>query len=191
MKLELMRQSTLRTQHQELVSTLFNLVGDRRITELNDFLVEMDCNLAIELPSLFDMADGGKSLLHKCTHVKSVIILERLIGFYRESYMKVMQERKDQHSINEIAVRRRVRKNISDWINEKTQDDNRFTAMHFAAYNGEPALIRALHKFGADLELKNGLGLTPLHVAAQGDKAFALTFLVYHGAEVDALDNDE
>lgn len=78
-----MRQSTLRNNRQDVVTTLFNLVADRRIGELNDYLAEMDLNLAIELPSLFDVNDGGKSLLHKCTQVKSVIILERLVDFYR------------------------------------------------------------------------------------------------------------
>lgn len=105
--------------------------------------------------------------------------------------MKVMQERKERNQLNEIAVRRRIRSNIADWVNQKTQDDNKFTALHFAAYNGEAPLIRALHKFGADIEMRNGLGLTPMHVAAQGDKAFALTFLVYHGADADAIDDEQ
>ena len=51
-------------------------------------------------------------------------------------------------------------------------------------------MIRLLHRYGADLEKKNHLGLTSLHLAAQADKAFAITFLYKKGANIDCIDNE-
>ena len=64
------------------------------MSELVEFLRELDLPLIIELPSLFDMQDGGKSLLHKCTHLKSNEMMEKLIEVYRESYMQLLTERR-------------------------------------------------------------------------------------------------
>ena len=47
-----------------------------------------------------------------------------------------------------------------------------------------------LYKYGADLRAKNKLGLSPMHVAAQADRAFPLTFLWYNGVDVDCVDSE-
>jgi ankyrin repeat protein len=41
------------------------------------------------------------------------------------------------------------------WMNDFTTDKSGFTAMHFAAFNGDPAVIKLLFKFGADINKEN------------------------------------
>ena len=50
--------------------------------------------------------------------------------------------------------------------------------------------MKLLHKFGANLNIQNKIGLSPMHVAAQNDKPFPLTYLQAHGVDVDCLDNE-
>lgn len=69
---------------------------------------------------------------------------------------------------------REAKANIKDWVNQVTKDDNGFFAIHFACFLGQSAVIRLLYKYGAELHVRNKLGLTPVHVAAQADKAFSL-----------------
>ena len=52
-------------------------------------------------------------------------------------------------------VKRKVKKNIQKWINELTADKSGFSPMHFACFNGDCAVIKLLHKYGADLDIKN------------------------------------
>lgn len=70
------------------------------------------------------------------------------------------------------------------WLNEQTQPlgngyrasngliasqiggDDQFTAIHFAAFNGNLKLIKTLLSLGADYKRHNNLGLNSLHFAA-------------------------
>ena len=82
-------------------------------------------------------------------------------------------------------ARNMAKDKIEEWINKKTTCKNEFSAIHFACYQGDASIIHLLYKYGADLNSKNKIGLSPMHVAAQNDRAFSLTFLKYHGADVD------
>jgi len=78
---------------------------------------------------------------------------------------------------NRKRAERAVKKRIAEWVNLKTDCPNGFSAIHFACFKGDPAVIRMLHRYGACLFVKNEMGLSPMHVAAQADKAFSLSFL--------------
>ena len=71
-----------------------------------------------------------------------------------------------------------------------TDDENGFFAIHFACFVGHSGIVRLLYKYGAELHVKNKLGLTPVHVAAQADKAFSLTYLQARGLDMESLDNE-
>lgn len=66
---------------------------------------------------------------------------------------------------------------IKQWVNQQTVCENGFVSMHFACYQGDSEVIRLLYKYGSNLTAENKLGLQPVHVAAQADRAFPLTFL--------------
>lgn len=62
-------------------------------------------------------------------------------------------------------------------------------AIHRAANNSRPEAVKFLIAEGADLEVRNGRGLTPLHMAAmRGDNAVVLA-LVSGCADIAALEN--
>ena len=63
-------------------------------------------------------------------------------------------------------------------------------ALHFACYQGDCEVIRVLHKYGANLHVRNKLGLSPMHVAAQADRAFPITFLFKNGVDIDCVDSE-
>ena len=85
---------------------------------------------------------------------------------------------------------REAKANVKDWVNQVTSDDSGFFAIHFACFLGQSAVIRLLYKYGAELHVRNKMGLTPVHVAAQADKAFSLQFLYSRGMDMETVDNE-
>lgn len=73
-------------------------------------------------------------------------------------------------------------------INMVDEDGN--TALHAAARINDPDLTTFLIIKGADTELKNNSGDTPLHVAVKGDGYEAARSLTNMGADIFALDAD-
>lgn len=70
----------------------------------------------------------------------------------------------------------RVKEALSDWINRPSRGDEGFYPLHFASFHGNVKLIKLLVKSGAIIHAKNLQGINMLHVAAQGDQAYSLTF---------------
>lgn len=48
-------------------------------------------HIALRLPNLFDRADGGKNIIHKCAQVKTILILEEIVEYYRTKAEKYLQ----------------------------------------------------------------------------------------------------
>jgi cytohesin len=76
-------------------------------------------------------------------------------------------------------------------------DDNHSGLLHVASYWGSVEVARLLLEHGANIDVRNSGGQTPLHRALieTKDMAFYSIFdgiqlLLEHGADVDALDND-
>jgi ankyrin repeat protein len=60
------------------------------------------------------------------------------------------------------------KKILSSWVNAPT--DEGFTAIHFATYHGNYALLKFLSQTAeANIHVKNKFGSSVMHVAAQGD----------------------
>ncbi len=57
---------------------------------------------------------------------------------------------------------------LAAFLNVKTTDQG-FVALHFTAFKGNPKLSQILLSNGADKYESNHMGITAVHVAAQGD----------------------
>jgi ankyrin repeat protein len=65
------------------------------------------------------------------------------------------------------------------------------TALHFAAFFGQPECVRVLLEHGADVHAVSPTfgNVTPLHSAAAADSVEIVRLLVEHGADVNARQN--
>ena len=62
--------------------------------------------------------------------------------------------------------------------------------MHFASFHGNVQLIKLLMRNKADFRVKTNEGINMLHVAAQGDQAFSLTYFKDKGLSIMSRDNE-
>ena len=77
--------------------------------------------------------------------------------------------------IMEKATNTVTEKQITAWINNKTEEDG-FTALHFASFRGNLTLIKLLMKNGADMYIRNNFGINVMRVAAQGDQPISMFY---------------
>lgn len=64
-------------------------------------------------------------------------------------------------------------------VNMKCKNrDMSFTPSHFCAYNGNIDMLNTLLRNGASILIPNDQGVKALHVAAQGDQAAMIYYLV-------------
>jgi hypothetical protein len=66
-----------------------------------------------------------------------------------------------------------------------------FSCMHIAACLGSMRCLEEMVKRGADVNVEDGEGNTPLHHAVRERKVLATVFLLAHGANVNAIDHDD
>jgi ankyrin repeat protein len=77
-------------------------------------------------------------------------------------------------------------------VDVHSQDKEHYTALHAAAFKGKHELTRVLLNHGANPNVRNEKGKTPLHLVPQdyeGDKI--ATLLLERGADVNARDKDD
>jgi len=63
-------------------------------------------------------------------------------------------------------VQTEVRAEIARWINERTRNNEGFTVIHYASFNGYKLLIKKLVQWGADVKATNNDQLNVMHMAA-------------------------
>lgn len=81
-----------------------------------------------------------------------------------------------------------VRRHLENGIDVNSRDifgDN--AGLHWAARQGQAKMARLLIDNGADLDIRNREGETPLHWAASEGQKELVVILIVHGAEVNAL----
>jgi len=71
--------------------------------------------------------------------------------------------------------------------NESVGGNNGYP-LHYAAHSAN--VIQLLVDYGADVNVKDGKGRTPLHIAAVMAYEEALQILIENGADVNAVDNE-
>ncbi|MEL6108454.1 MAG: ankyrin repeat domain-containing protein [Planctomycetota bacterium] len=64
------------------------------------------------------------------------------------------------------------------------------TALHLAALQGDPLLIRELISRGADINAQSGCGQTPLWLACNGGQVDAIKELLASGADTTITDRE-
>lgn len=70
------------------------------------------------------------------------------------------------------------------------KDENGFTALHVAAFEGDVEMVTVLLEEEADIEAQTKEGLTALHWAAVEGKADVVKLLLEQGADAGARDED-
>ena len=67
-----------------------------------------------------------------------------------------------------------------------TTDNDGYTALHRASYNGHAAVVEYLLTHGASVDSRTVDGLTPLHSACRWNKARVASLLLQNGAKVNS-----
>ena len=93
-------------------------------------------------------------------------------------------------SIEELKTKIQKQLAMQAWnINYQEDNSSALSLLHEAVLHAEPKLVQALLKAGADIEIQDALGQTPLHLAAQSDQTEIITILIEHGAHINARDH--
>ncbi len=70
-----------------------------------------------------------------------------------------------------------------------TTDEDSYTALHRASYNGHTSVVEYLLTHGANVDSRTIDGLTPLHSACRWNKAKVASLLLQNGANINSLSN--
>jgi len=73
----------------------------------------------------------------------------------------------------------------------RDRTDLRAAALHLASFSGDTKMIRLLLENGADMTVTTASGVSPLHMAAQGNTAIGMNMLLYDigGYDLNSADN--
>ncbi|HXC30472.1 MAG TPA: ankyrin repeat domain-containing protein [Stellaceae bacterium] len=85
----------------------------------------------------------------------------------------------------------KVRQLLSDGASpNQTDEDNATTGMHITAASGNLQIMAILYKAGADINIRNNVGDSPLDLAAQHDQLEAVKLLLEMKARVNDQDKN-
>eukprot|EP00347_Sterkiella_histriomuscorum_P014181 403361851 len=120
---------------------------------------------------------------------------ERLVKYLKQKHLQkysgLNSSNQSSQALDSAAaesIKRRVRETIRDWVNFPSRGDEGFYPLHFASFHGNVKLIKLLVKCGANVFARNKQGINMLHVAAQGDQAYSLTY--FKNKNVSLIETD-
>uniref|UniRef100_A0A3Q3ABF0 non-specific serine/threonine protein kinase n=1 Tax=Kryptolebias marmoratus TaxID=37003 RepID=A0A3Q3ABF0_KRYMA len=131
------------------------------------------------------LLDGGGSLLHLAISlgneeaVKFLLLNHanaNLANAHGSTPLHLATE-KHQKSLAELLLNRRS-------TNVNARDEDQYTALHWAAQNGDEAMTRLLLDRGAAMNETDGQGRTPAHVACQHGQENVIRVLLSRSADV-------
>jgi ankyrin repeat protein len=106
---------------------------------------------------LMFIRDGKKNtVIHHCAFLNQFKHIEFYIKYYRRNLEN------EGFTLSEIRSRTRL---LLDATNSEG-----YTAAHYASFKGNVTVLKCLEKYEASLGVGSDLGMTLLHIAAQGDK---------------------
>lgn len=79
---------------------------------------------------------------------------------------------------------------ISAGVDVNSRDDDLWTPLHWAVWNGRKTCVEVLLSHHADVNAKSVSDETPLHTAAEKEEMTMLELLIKHGANPNNTDND-
>ncbi|XP_044141336.1 ankyrin repeat domain-containing protein 49-like [Bufo gargarizans] len=85
---------------------------------------------------------------------------------------------------NRLQTTQRILSLHPDLVN--VTDEDHYTPLHRASYNGHLAIVRELIAKGADVHTVTVDGWTPLHSACKWNNTEVASFLLQHGADINA-----
>ncbi|ORX61169.1 ankyrin [Piromyces finnis] len=132
----------------------------------NDMLMYITCSLSLSSFRIFS-AHIEDTVINKCNH-------------NRESYL-IMATKVNNEKIIDIL--------LDKGIDVDHQESQGNTALHYAALQDNMATIEKLIKYGANLEIQNYKGETPLMVACRFKQQNAIKTLLDNGAQSLFVDN--
>lgn len=87
-----------------------------------------------------------------------------------------------------VDAARQIYDTIGSQVLTYTDEDN-YSALHRASYNGHVPVVEYLLKVGARVDVVTADGWQPLHSACQWNKAHVASLLLQNGAVVNSLTN--
>jgi palmitoyltransferase len=113
-----------------------------------------------------------------------------LVRFFKQRTLaSILASKQVQRGSAEyLSARNEMRERLGRWINKPTKNVNGFTPLHYASFHGDHKVIKYLVKNGANMQALNPDGMGMMHLAAQGDQPYSLTYFKTYGLSIDAKD---
>lgn len=139
----------------------------------------------------------GMTLLHLAASFNSHKLVQFLIRFLIKRLTEYLLNKEKQKKSNgassrdeKVIIRTRVMKAVKLWVDMQTANSEGFTALHYASFTGNAKMIRILVKYEANIFAVNSQGLTMMHLAAQGDQPYSLTYFRDMCLPLNTLDHE-
>eukprot|EP00347_Sterkiella_histriomuscorum_P002633 403367392 len=183
---------------QQEARMIFNHISQLDFNKLKQTLDQLEHRKSLEIVNLFD--ENGQTVLHAASYYNSFKIFEYLISFFRVRLALYLKQKlfekynlPSQHVLDEDTaeqIKNKVRNAIKEWINIPSRSDEGVYPIHFAAFHGNPRMIKLMVKIGADITVRSKLGINLIHVSAQGDQAYSLVYFKNRGLSIHQKDCD-
>ncbi|XP_077361293.1 receptor-interacting serine/threonine-protein kinase 4 [Festucalex cinctus] len=162
---------------------LCDAIRTKDIAKLMKILQPQDVDLPL---------DGGGSLLHHAVTLDNEEAIKFLLlnnanpnlANARGSTPLHVATEKHLKPLAELLLGRRS-------TNVNAKDEDQYTALHWAAQNGDEAMARLLLDRGAAINETDGQGRTPAHVACQHGQENVVRVLLSRGADVRVKGKDD
>lgn len=152
------------------------------LRELEEILESLNLIQQADIVTLKD--DKGLTLLLKAASQNYFILVDFLVNYGIKKLYK-LHKSKIATRDDKVFMRNKVKQIIKVWINVPAENNQGFTALHYASFFGNPKMIKLLIQHGADIHSTNTQKLTMLHLAAQGDQPYSLTYFRDLGLDIN------
>ncbi|CDW75853.1 dhhc zinc finger domain containing protein [Stylonychia lemnae] len=173
---------------QEEHKFILKLLAQGSIDELRIYLQKVQ----IDLTEVWDQS--GFNLLHLAAYKNSLVAIQLFCEYLIEEEalkqqddMKSRIQRYHREQTFQLVAQSPHQK-LVNWIHQPAQGEEGFTALHFAAFNGNVKIIQHLVSMGADIDIIHKASRSQVslfHVAAQGDQPGVLAYLKMHMSLTD------
>ena len=185
---------------QSKQTSIFEAISSFDINKLMSILSKVGVQDSLNITTLTD--DSGHTLIHRAAYDNTVRISEYLLLYYKQRLSAHLREKEASRLGGDTkpealgpdaveSIKKQVRQMVAEWINTPSRSEEGFYPMHFASFHGNVKLIKLLHKNGADIRVRNKQGINMLHVAAQGDQPYSLTYFREKGLGINSTDDEQ